>query len=175
MQSQDFQFLHCSLSDWLEIGHVFVCEFRPPRASGAELWISDTYSQWNLGCNFKHFVAHQSKQSISWSWGCLFFIYPATSRLNSANTENVSAGLPTAYLPTFTSSSYLFGITCSRVVFPLTSEVCLAQQKNLLFCSLWYLAGKWKEHKEEKENCFFFFSWWFNTQVFFLVLLLLLC
>lgn len=128
-----------------------------PLGIWAELWIRDTSSQWNLGSNFKHFVAHQSKQSISWSRGCLFFIYPATSRLNSANTENVSVGLPTAYLPTFTSSSYLFWVTCSGVVFPLISEVCLAQQKTLLFCSLWYLAGKWKEHKEEKENFFFFF------------------
>lgn len=31
VQSPHFQFLHCFLSDWLEIGHVFVCEFRPPR------------------------------------------------------------------------------------------------------------------------------------------------
>lgn len=122
-----------------------------------------------LGCNFKHFVVHQRKQGICWLWRCPFLTYLPTPRLNTANDENVSVGLPAAYLPTLTSSGNLFWGICSGFVFPLNLQVCLAQEQkkkqkqkpnktkpNLLFCSHWYLAGKQKEHKEEKDNhCFF--------------------
>lgn len=83
-----------------------------------------------LRCNFKHFVVHQRKQGICWLWRCPFLTYLPTPRLNTANDENVSVGLPAAYLPTLTSSGYLFWGICSGFVFPLNLQVCLAQEQK---------------------------------------------
>lgn len=124
---------------------------------------------WNLACNFKHFVVHLSMQGISWLWRCMFFIYFATSRLNSSNVKNVSF----AYLPTLTSSSYLLWVICSGFVFPLTLQVCLAQQKTCYFI----LFGIWQENKKntKKKRIIIVFFPDDLIQMFFLVLLLLPC
>lgn len=101
-----------------------------------------------LGCNSDYFVSHQTKPGISWLWRCPFIVYLPPSRLNTANSENVSAGPPAAYLPTLTSSSYLLWVICSGFVFPLILQVCLAQQKTCYFV----LSGIWQENKKNTEK-----------------------
>lgn len=64
--------------------------------------------------------------------------------------------LPLPTSPPSLSPAVCFELFAQDFFIPsdFTSLPCTA--KNLLFCSLWYLAGKQKEHKEEKDNnCFF--------------------
>lgn len=126
-----------------------------PLGIWAELWISDTSSQWNLGSNFKHFVAHQSKAFLDHG-----DVYSSSILLLQGLIQQTLKMCQLVFpLPTFPPS--------------LPPAICFELLAQELF-SLWFqkfashskkpcyfvLFGTWQESErntKKKKRIFFFF------------------